>query len=58
MKGFELTPKQVAELRITHRKEREKRNAYKINAVILLDNWYNTICGIFQIINLASNYNR
>jgi hypothetical protein len=55
MKGFELTPKQVAELRITHSKEREKRNAYKINAVILLGNWYNTICVIFQIINLASN---
>jgi transposase len=36
MQGFELTPEQVSELRIAHRKEREKRPADKIKAVILL----------------------
>lgn len=32
MQGFELTTKQVSELRIAHRKEREKRPADKIKA--------------------------
>lgn len=36
MKGFDLTPSEIAELRQAHRKERDKRAAYKINAVILL----------------------
>lgn len=36
MQGFELTTEQVSELRIAHRKERDKRNSYKINSVILL----------------------
>lgn len=36
MKGFELTPEQAAELRAAHRATKEKRVAYKINAVILL----------------------
>lgn len=36
MQGFELTSEQIKELRTAHRKELAKRNAYKINAVILL----------------------
>lgn len=36
MKGFELTPEQIIELRIAHRSEKHKQSAYKINAVILL----------------------
>ena len=36
MQGFDLTPEQISELRIAHRKERDKRAAYKINSVILL----------------------
>jgi transposase len=36
MKGFHLTPQQLAELRQAHRSESNKRAAYKINAVILL----------------------
>lgn len=36
MQEFELTTEQVLELRIAHRKERDKRKAYKINSVILL----------------------
>lgn len=36
MKGFELTPKQVVHLRMLHKKQKDRREAYKINAVILL----------------------
>lgn len=36
MQGFDLSPEQISELRIAHRKEREKRPADKIKAVILL----------------------
>lgn len=38
MKGFELTAEQIAELRVAHMKEKEKRRADKIKAVILLGN--------------------
>lgn len=36
MKGFYLSSQQLAELRIAHKSESNKRAAYKINAVILL----------------------
>jgi len=36
MKNFHLTPAQAEELRLTHRAERNRNAAYKINAVILL----------------------
>jgi len=36
MKGFSLSPEDVEELRLAHRSVRDKRHAYRINAVILL----------------------
>ena len=36
MQEFELSPEHLLELRIAHRKERDKCAAYKINSVILL----------------------
>jgi transposase len=36
MKGFSLTPEDVEELRSAHRSVRDKRHAYRINAIILL----------------------
>ena len=36
MKGFTLTAEQIVELLAAHRDERNKRSAYKINAIILL----------------------
>jgi len=46
MQGFELTTEQVSELRIAHRKERDKRSAYKINSVILLGTGWTTTTSI------------
>ena len=36
MKGFELSPREVRELQAVHRCTREKRYAYRLNALILL----------------------
>ena len=36
MKNFYLSPEQIAELRASHRAERNRHAEYKINAVILL----------------------
>lgn len=36
MRNFELSPKEIIELRIAHKKEKRKDEAYRINAVILL----------------------
>src|SRR6056297_2387747 len=35
-KGFELTPKKIKQLKLLHKKQRDRRMAYKINAIILL----------------------
>jgi hypothetical protein len=39
MSGF-LTKEQITALRIIHRKSREKRICYKVNAILLLDSGY------------------
>jgi len=36
MDTFRLTPKQLAALKVLHRSQRDKRFAYRINAIILL----------------------
>lgn len=39
MKGFDLTPSEIQELRAAHRSAKSKKNvtaAYKINSIILL----------------------
>lgn len=41
MKGFELTDKEIIELRKAHKAERHRHAAYKINAVILLGTGWN-----------------
>lgn len=40
MKGFHLTPKELAELRLAHKLERNKHHLYRLHAIILLGTGY------------------
>lgn len=40
MKGFHLTPKELAELRLAHKLERNKNYSYRLHAIILLGTGY------------------